>query len=150
MTREAPLDYSERMASERFVLLNDGVPHETSATIDGDHVRLAPEALRNGLGLELKPQGLCWGEACFPVRDRAQLIVDDEIDLQASAETVGRPIAIDAAERIAFVGVGAAERGASLASLDAPDFSLPDLDGRLHALSEHRGKKVLLVAYASW
>ena len=30
------------------------------------------------------------------------------------------------------------------------DLSLPDLDGRLHSLAEHRGTKVLLVAYASW
>src|SRR5439155_1238873 len=29
-------------------------------------------------------------------------------------------------------------------------FTLADLDGRLHTLSNHRGKKVLLVAYASW
>jgi peroxiredoxin len=27
---------------------------------------------------------------------------------------------------------------------------LPDLSGRMHALSDFRGKKVLLVAYASW
>ena len=26
----------------------------------------------------------------------------------------------------------------------------PDLEGKLHSLSDHRGKKVLLVAYASW
>ena len=32
----------------------------------------------------------------------------------------------------------------------APDFSLPDLAGRLHTLSDYRGKKVLLIAYASW
>ena len=32
----------------------------------------------------------------------------------------------------------------------APDFTLPDLEGRLHSLSEHRGKKVLLVTWASW
>ena len=37
-----------------------------------------------------------------------------------------------------------------LTSLDAPDFSLPDLDGKMHSLSEHRGKKVLLVSWASW
>jgi peroxiredoxin len=34
--------------------------------------------------------------------------------------------------------------------LDAPDFTLPDLTGAEHALSEHRGKKVLLATWASW
>ena len=32
----------------------------------------------------------------------------------------------------------------------APDFTLPDLAGQIHTLSDYRGKKVLLVAYASW
>ena len=31
-----------------------------------------------------------------------------------------------------------------------PDFELPDLSGTLHRLSDHRGRKVLLIAYASW
>ena len=42
------------------------------------------------------------------------------------------------------------ERGVTLQSLNAPDFSLPDLDGRMHSLAEHRGKKVFLVTWASW
>ena len=32
----------------------------------------------------------------------------------------------------------------------APDFTLPDSTGRMHRLSDHRGKKVLLVTWASW
>ncbi|TAJ31410.1 MAG: redoxin domain-containing protein, partial [Reyranella sp.] len=35
-------------------------------------------------------------------------------------------------------------------SLEAPDFTLPDLDGKTHSLAEQRGKKVLLVSWASW
>ena len=31
-----------------------------------------------------------------------------------------------------------------------PDFLLPSLDGRLGRLSDHRGKKVLLIHFASW
>ena len=66
------------------------------------------------------------------------------------AEAEGRPVAVDPEEAAAYLGVPARARAAALASLEAPDFTLPDLDGRLHSLSEHRGKKVLLVAYASW
>jgi hypothetical protein len=67
-----------------------------------------------------------------------------------SAEAAGRPVAVDDEERAAYLGVSAEERGRRLSSLAAPDFSLPDLDGRLHRLSDHRGKKVFLVAYGSW
>ncbi len=31
-----------------------------------------------------------------------------------------------------------------------PDFALPDLDGGLLRLSDHRGKKVFLFHFASW
>jgi peroxiredoxin len=32
----------------------------------------------------------------------------------------------------------------------APDVRLPDLDGNAHALSDYRGKKVLLYCWSSW
>ncbi|MCC7122956.1 MAG: redoxin domain-containing protein [Gammaproteobacteria bacterium] len=35
-------------------------------------------------------------------------------------------------------------------SLEAPDFTLPDLDGRLHSLSDYRGKKVFLFSWGSY
>ena len=49
-----------------------------------------------------------------------------------------------------MLGVSAAARSRALQSLSAPDFTLPDLEGRMHTLSEHRGRKVLLVTWASW
>ena len=72
------------------------------------------------------------------------------IDLAELARLLGRPLALDADERAAALAAPASGRSAALASLEAPDFTLPDLAGKLHSLSEHRGKKVLLVAYASW
>ena len=66
------------------------------------------------------------------------------------AEAEGRPVALDEVEGAAYVGVSAAERGRRLASLEAPDFTLPDLDGRMHTLSAYRGKKVFLAVWASW
>jgi hypothetical protein len=71
-------------------------------------------------------------------------------ELLKRAEAEGRPVAFDPDESAAYLGVTARARAEALASLEAPDFTLPDLDGRFHSLSEHRGKKVLLVAYASW
>lgn len=70
--------------------------------------------------------------------------------LAQKAEAAGRPVAVDLDEHAAYLGISAAERAKALASLEAPDFTLPDLDGRPHSLSAQRGKKVLLVAYASW
>jgi AhpC/TSA family protein len=83
--------------------------------------------------------------------ERATEIAEAEgAALAKRAEASGRPVAVDLDERVVYLGVSAAERATALASLEAPDFSLPDLEGRRHSLSEYRGKKVLLVAYASW
>ncbi|TDI61456.1 MAG: redoxin domain-containing protein [Alphaproteobacteria bacterium] len=49
-----------------------------------------------------------------------------------------------------FLGEGAADRNASLESLQAPNFTLKDLDGNEHSLVDFRGKKVLLATWASW
>jgi hypothetical protein len=73
-----------------------------------------------------------------------------EADLAGIAARLDRPLAVDLEERAAFLGVSARARAERLLSLEAPDFALPDLDGRLHTLAEQRGKKVFLVAYASW
>src|SRR5437764_1413852 len=92
-------------------------------------------------------------DATFTLIEGARTVAMPEaqgLELVARAEAEGRPVALDRDEHAAYLGVAARERARALASLEAPDFTLPDLAGRLHSLAEHRGKKVLLVAYASW
>ena len=47
-------------------------------------------------------------------------------------------------------GRTADERNATLEDMQAPDFTLPDIDGTPRTLSELRGKKVFLATWASW
>ena len=133
-----------------FELIDDGWLHAVDATVAGDRVFLPAATLERATGWALKPEGLCREAVCVPVRDRAALVGSAGVDLAAFAAALGRPLALDLEERAAALGTAAAERSAALASLEAPDFSLPDLAGRRHTLSEHRGKKALLIAYASW
>jgi len=138
------------MTDSTFTVIDEGKPATVPARVSGDTVRLTREALERATGWTLKPEGLCRGALCVPVRPGAALESADGVDLAAVAAALGRPLALDPAERAAYLGVGASDRARALAALEAPDFTLPDLDGRLHSLREHRGKKVLLVAYASW
>ncbi len=133
-----------------FTLLDETRATTVAATVGPEGVRLSPSAVREALGWELKPQGLCRGEDCLRVPSRAALVHEGALDLATLADVLGRPLALDAAEGVACLGVAADDRARRLRSLDAPDFTLPDLDGRPHTLSGFRGKKVFLVAWASW
>jgi hypothetical protein len=135
---------------ESFTLIEGDRATRVAATLDGDAVRIAPDALREATGWQLKPEGLCKDDACVPVRDREALADARGVDLATFARALDRPLALDVAERAAVLGVSAAERSARMATLEAPDFEGSDLHGRRHRLSHHRGKKVLLIAYASW
>jgi peroxiredoxin len=48
------------------------------------------------------------------------------------------------------LGRGAAHRADALSSLEAPEFELPDAQGRMHRLSDYRGQRVFLATWASW
>jgi hypothetical protein len=132
-----------------ITLIDDGTVHEVDATIDGERVLLSGAALAT-LGWELHPEGLCREGLCVPVPDDAMLEVDGRVDLAVLAQVLDRPVAVDVEARAAYLGASAGDRARTLRSLVAPDFTLPDLAGRPHRLTDHRGKKVLLVAYASW
>jgi hypothetical protein len=137
------------MADETFTIIDDGKAVAVPAQAGDGAVRLSRGALAEAIGWTLKPEGLCRDNVCVPLRGAA-LESAEGVDLGGVARLLGRPLALDLAERAAYLGMSAGERGRALAALEAPDFTLPDLAGRLHSLREHRGKKVLLVAYASW
>ena len=133
-----------------FTILGEGSAVEVDTFTDGGVVRVSAEAVERALGWELRDEGFCLGSVCYPLPPDAELVTDGGVDLAGLAALIDRPIALDRSEGAAYLGVSARERSQELELLDAPDFTLPDLDGGLHSLSDHRGKKVLLVAYASW
>ncbi len=135
---------------ETFTIIDETRATEVDATIDGDRVLLSPDATERALGWLLQPEGFCRAGICVPVREGSRAVVDGNVDLAALADLLGRPLALDLDERAAAMGVSAHDRAAALATLEAPDFTLPDLDGRMHSLSAHRGKKVFLAVWASW
>ena len=134
--------------SATLTLLHDG--RADDITVANPSRPTIPEAaLESMLGWELQPEGLCRGTMCVPV-DQEALVGEDGLDLRILADALQRPLVTDETHAVAALGASHHDRGDALASLEAPDFTLPDLDGNLHSLSDHRGKKVLLVAYASW
>ena len=119
-----------------MLVLDAESPDRSVSTLDPEH----PE---RAIGWERKPQGLCRADVCVPVPPGT-------LDLADVASALGRPLVIDDTAGIAALGAASATRGAALLSGQAPDFVLKDLAGKEWTLSQFRGRKVVLYAYASW
>ena len=120
------------------------------ATLSGTSVRLASDALESALGWHIEERGLCRNDTCLALTRTGDLVNDSGVDLTGLANLLERPLVLDVGERVAALAAPASERRRRLLALEAPDFRLPDIDGRMHSLVEQRGKKVLLLAHASW
>jgi hypothetical protein len=109
------------------------------------------EALRSATGWDLRAEGLCRGEICVPLRPSPEPFLDgDSVHASALWRELDRPVLHDRDCTTWMLGEAAADRQRELETLIAPDFTLPDIDGREHSLSDFRGHKVLLATWASW
>ncbi len=100
-------------------------------------------------GWAIKPQGACKAEACVPLPAESRLD-NGRIAAAVLSERLGMPLVADEAHGIWALGPETAVTGKALTSAVAPDLVLPDADGNPFKLSSLHGKKVLLVAWASW
>ena len=130
-------------------IITDQARSVDALAVDGA-LLVDPDHLPDAIGWALKPEGLCQADICVPVRDRAQLFAGDGLDVSAVAGALGRAVVVDAPAGLAAIGNDAGTRRQALDGLVAPDFRLNDLDGKPHSLSEWRGRKKLLTAFASW
>lgn len=136
-------------ATTQATVIGDHDVRTAEATVADGKLLIAPSALSATLGWKLEPQGLCRGDVCVPVRDQSALVHDGQVDLGAVARALGRLAVVDTDARMMAMGADPATRRQALA-LDAPAFTLEDLDGTPHSLDEWRGRKKLLFAFASW
>jgi hypothetical protein len=101
-----------------------------------------------GTGWSIKPQGACRGDVCVPLPAEVRT-TDGRLDATAVAARLGMPVVTDDAQGISALGP-ATQGGQALTTAVAPELELPDRDGNLFKLSSLHGRKVLLVAWASW
>jgi hypothetical protein len=125
---------------------------ERARTVDGDfaggRVLVGANGVRDALGWELKPEGLCRADVCVPLPDAAR--DDGRVDLASAARALGRPVVVDPELGVVAVALPSEARQRALDGLQAPAFTLPDLDGRSHTLSDWDGRKRLLIAFSTW
>ncbi|MEI6701269.1 MAG: TlpA disulfide reductase family protein, partial [Actinomycetota bacterium] len=131
-----------------FTLLTDVAVH-VDGSVDGDQLFFDPVSLETATGWTLKEVGLCRGPVCVPLRG-IQVLGPRGVNAQRFAEVLGRRVAVDAERGVVAMAVDPAIRGSALRDKVAPEITLPDLQGTLRSLTEFRGRKTLVVTFATW
>ena len=139
------------------VVIYDSVATEVSAAPAAySDLWITTSVLSRATRFVIKPQGVCRDELCFPLpKNRKTEFVSKKgattwFNLSAFAKLIKQPVVVDQKNGVWYFGARDAEQTGYLTSLEAPNFTLPDLNGKLHSLADFRGKKVLLVTWASW
>jgi hypothetical protein len=112
-----------------------------------DRLDLTPEDITQRTGWAIRPEGACKGEICVPLAG-LEVRADGTIDMRLFAEQMAMPLVTDDKYDLSAIGPRAAGRVLDDAAL--PMISLPDFDGDTFELASLRGRKVALVAWASW
>ena len=112
-----------------------------------DSLTVDPARLAAETGWQAKPEGLCKGELCVPAPDAAR--DDGSLDPTVLARRLGMPLVAD--ERRGRWALGPSTIGGrALQTAQAPELVLPDRDGSPFSLASLRGRKIVMVAWASW
>src|SRR5262245_48171519 len=122
------------------------VPSTYSRSVIIESPTLSPTELHEVTGWELKPEGACKDDRCVPMTDLGT--VEGRVDVMDFAQRLGMPVARD--ESHGLWALGPESGGRVLASADFPPMVLSDFGGGTFDLATLRGRKVLLVAWASY
>jgi hypothetical protein len=141
----------------RTTVIYGGVTTEVTASpLSSKDLWVTMRDLKRATGFVVKPQGVCRDELCFPLPAKRKTEFISKrgsatwFNLTKFAALVKQPVARDEKNGVWYFGKREDERGTYLASLKAPDFTLPDINGKMHSLADYRGRKVLLITWASW
>jgi peroxiredoxin len=142
---------------ERTTVLYQERVVELARTLnDPNNLWVRPPDLARINDFVLKPEGACLADLCVPVRqDRDSAIfvtraVQGWFNVTEFARRLEQPYVLDVEHSVWSFGNIPAARNTFLQSAIAPDFALPNREGKLVRLSDFRGKKVLIITWASW
>jgi hypothetical protein len=133
-------------------VLYQGTQHTVEASGTGRQLLIRPDDLEGLNGFEIKPEGACLGDLCYPLP--AGLVVERNgerwFDLAAFADHIGQPYVADLEARVWSFGEIPAKRESLLVDAMAPDFELTDRQGKVIRRADLKGKKALIVTWSSW
>ncbi len=128
------------------VLYQDRATRLDKSRVEGNDLWVRSADLPRVNEFEVKPQGACRADICIPLSK--DLKKAEWFNLTGFARKVGQAVVADSS--VWSFGEVPVLRGTYFNSRIAPDFAVPDRKGHVVHLSDFRGKKVLVVTWASW
>ncbi len=108
-------------------------------------LEITPAEFEAGTGWSIKAQGACKGDVCIPLPPGST----ERIDVRAVADAMNLPL-VAAPEHGLWALGPESIGGRALVTAEAPNLTLPDLDGNEFELASLRGQKVLVYAWAPY
>jgi len=143
-------------SAEAVVLYLDRVVEVKETLADPNDLWIRPAELGRVNGFELKPEGACIDDICVPVRqDRdSDIFVTRErqawFNVTELADRLNQVYVVDHQAGVWSFGAIPVQRASFLKEGKAPDFTLPGVDGKSYSLSDFKGRKIMLLSWASW
>ena len=104
----------------------------------------------------LKPEGACLDDICVPIRQEedSDIFITRHktgwVNVTELAERIQQPLVVDHETGVFSLGAIPAQRQSFVRDGLAPDFTLQDWQGKSVSLSDFKGKKIMLLSWASW
>jgi hypothetical protein len=145
------------LAHATATVLYEGATVEVAATLpDATDLWIQPAELTRVNGFELKPEGACIDDICVPVRQDQDSDIfvrrggESWFNVSELASRLKQAYVVDHEASVFSFSAIPARRTSLINQSRAPDFSLQDKDGNTVQLSDFKGKKIMLLTWASW
>jgi hypothetical protein len=132
--------------STATVLFGDRTVRLSRVRAEGEELWVRAADLPQINEFEVKKQGACREDICIPLAKN--LKIGEWFHLTGFARKLRQVYAADGG--VWSFGEIPVLRGAFYESRKAPEFAVPDRKGRVVHASDFRGKKLLVVTWASW
>jgi len=150
----APVHAADLKPTKATVLARENTRVIERALVGDGELLVPVENVEAITGFKVKPEGMCVDDLCIPIPANSSWIKDHAgakyFNLTKFADKMNQVYAVDAENSVwSFTAVPRAQTTPLMAG-QAPDFALPDRTGKTVRLSGFRGKKVLIITWASW
>ena len=138
------------------ILVENRVVEIAQTLADPTDLWVSPDDLTKLNGFVLKPEGACLDDICVPIQqsEDSDIFISRRgqswVNASELADRIQQSYVADYDAGVWSLGTIPVQRQGFVRDGTAPDFTLPDWKGNDVSLSDFKGKKIMLLTWASW